>query len=471
MLSGARLVAGAAAARAAARVRAARAFAVGRGLLLTRRAADDLRRAVRRRRPRRSRRSPATSCPTRSRSTTCRCGCFVLGVVVSLAGGLAQAAAIADTPARGPLLRLGRGEWLLALGALNALFALFVAVQLAVLFGGDAYVRDSAGLTYARVRALGLRAARRRRGAHAGGRGGRAALGADRERAARQRILRALLCALCLLTLVVLASALHRLGLYEQAYGFTRTRLAVHALLLFGGALFVLVIAALASDRREWLAQATVLLAAVAALAFWVGDPDRRIAAHNVERYEATGRIDTGYLARLSADAVPALMRAAGAAARARGRAPARAAGRASADGLAGRERRARHAPASVARASPALSRSAVRRRIVPWPAGPDGSGSGRRAGGGRRRLRRPSGGRGGRGAPLEADRAVADGARRGRAPAPDAGAGGGRRLGRAVGWSRGRRVRGSSGMYLPLGCCVAAGFHVQDGGTSRGAE
>ena len=95
-----------------------------------------------------------------------------------------------------------------------------------------------------------------------------------------------------MLTLVVLASALHRLGLYEEAYGFTRLRLAVHALLLFGGALFVLVVAALASGRREWLAQATVVLGALAALAFWVGDPDRRIAAHNVERYEATGRID-----------------------------------------------------------------------------------------------------------------------------------------------------------------------------------
>ena len=103
--------------------------------------------------------------------------------------------------------------------------------------------------------------------------------------------------------------ALHRLGLYEEAYGFTRMRLAVHALLLFGGALFALVVGALASDRRGWLAQATVLLAACAGLAFWLSDPDRRIAAHNVERYEATGRIDTWYLAQLSADAVPALMR------------------------------------------------------------------------------------------------------------------------------------------------------------------
>jgi len=233
---------------------------------------------------------------------------FVLGAVVSLAGGLARAAAIDDTPAGRPRLRLGAGEWLLALGAVNALFALFVAVQLAVLFGGDAYVRGSAGLTYAEYARSGFAqlvvVAVLTLAVVAG-----ALRWARTDGVRRQRTLRALLCLLCLLTLVVLASALHRLGLYEQAYGYTRTRLAVHALLLFGGALFALVVVALASDRRAWLAQATVLLAALAGLVFWVSDPDRRIAAHNVERYEATGRIDVGYLARLSADAVPALMR------------------------------------------------------------------------------------------------------------------------------------------------------------------
>ena len=232
----------------------------------------------------------------------------VFGLVVSLAGALAHAASVADEPARGPLLRLGRVEWLLALAALNALFAAFVAVQLAVLFGGDAYVRETAGLTYAQyaragfaqlvvvavltlcVVAAALRWARR-------------------ERPRDERLLCALLAVLCALTLVVLASALHRLDLYEEAYGFTRLRLAVHALLLFGGALLACVIPALVSVRRDWLPRATVALAGVAALAFWVGDPDARIAAHNVARSESTGRIDAAYLGRLSADAVPALMR------------------------------------------------------------------------------------------------------------------------------------------------------------------
>ncbi|MEJ7798152.1 MAG: DUF4173 domain-containing protein [Solirubrobacteraceae bacterium] len=232
----------------------------------------------------------------------------VFGLVTSLAGALTLAAGVADEDARPPLLRLGSVEWRLALGALNLLFALFVAVQLAVLFGGDGYVRDSAGLTYAEYARSGFAQLVVVAGltlALVGGALRWARTASDRQ----ARLLRALLGALCLLTLVVLASALHRLGLYEQAFGFTRTRLAVHALLLFGGAIFVLVLVALASGRREWLARATVVLGAVAAFAFWVADPDRRIATHNVERYESTGRIDVDYLGGLSADAVPALMR------------------------------------------------------------------------------------------------------------------------------------------------------------------
>ena len=232
----------------------------------------------------------------------------VFGLVTSLAGGLAQAATLADRPAGAARLRLGRAEWLLALGALNALFGLFVGVQLAVLFGGDGYVLRTAGLTYAEYAREGFAqlvvVAVLTLAVIAG------ALRWARTDGARQgRLLRALLAVLCVLTLVVLASALHRLGLYEEAYGFTRTRLAVHALLLFVAALFVLVIAALAAGSRDWLGRATVSLAAVGALAFWVSDPDRRIAAHNVERWQATGRIDVDYLSRLSADAVPVLTR------------------------------------------------------------------------------------------------------------------------------------------------------------------
>jgi Domain of unknown function (DUF4173) len=175
-----------------------------------------------------------------------------------------------------------------------------------VLFGGDGYFLKTAGVTYAEYAREGfaqlvvvsLLTLAVVAGALRWARAGRDA-----------RLLRSLLAALCVLALVVLASALHRLNLYEQAFGFTRTRLAVDAFLLFNGALFVLVIAALAAGSRAWLPRATVALAAAGALAFWTSDPDRRIATHNVERFEKTGSIDVRYLSRLSADAVPALVR------------------------------------------------------------------------------------------------------------------------------------------------------------------
>ena len=71
----------------------------------------------------------------------------------------------------------------------------------------------------------------------------------------------------------------------------------------------MLVLAAGASRRARWLPRAVVALSAAGMLAFAVSDPDRRIADHNVDRFERTGRIDTSLLRNLSADAAPALMR------------------------------------------------------------------------------------------------------------------------------------------------------------------
>ena len=125
------------------------------------------------------------------------------------------------------------------LGALVALLGAFVATQLATLFGGNRHVLETAGLTYAEYARTGFAqmavvaaltlvviAAAARWARDGGG------------------LLRALLAALCVLTLVVIASALRRLELYEEAYGFTRLRLTADAILLWLGALFVLVLAA-----------------------------------------------------------------------------------------------------------------------------------------------------------------------------------------------------------------------------------
>jgi hypothetical protein len=226
---------------------------------------------------------------------------LVLILFAAAGGGLLYVRLCPPRPAvRPPKVALGRLEWGLPLGALVALFAAFVALQLATLFGGDRHVLETAGLTYAEyarsgfaqllaVAALTL------------------AVVAAAGRWARDDgvLLRALLAALCVLTLVVLASALKRLGLYEDTYGFTRLRLAAHAALLFLGVVFCLILAS--RGAAAWLPRAMVAATAAAVLTFALADPERRIAEHNVERYERTGKIDMPYLTELGPDATPAL--------------------------------------------------------------------------------------------------------------------------------------------------------------------
>jgi hypothetical protein len=234
---------------------------------------------------------------------------FVLLVVAALGGALAVARAAGPATAGPPgRPRLARTEWLLPLASLVALFAAFVAVQLAVLFGGHDHVLRTAGLSYAdyahqgygqlmaaAVLTLAVIAA--------------ACRWARLEGRRDERLLRALLVALCALCLVVLASALKRLGLYEQAYGYTRLRLLADANILWLGAVLALVVAALLAGRTAWLARAIVLISAAGAIAFAAANPDGRIAARNVDRYLEGGRIDGVYLSALSADAAPALTR------------------------------------------------------------------------------------------------------------------------------------------------------------------
>ncbi|WCN81438.1 DUF4153 domain-containing protein [Micromonospora sp. LH3U1] len=201
-----------------------------------------------------------------------------------------------------------RLEWTLPLVLLDALFAVFVLVQLTVLFGGAGHVLRTAGLTYAQyarggfwqllaVTALTLLviaiAARR----------------APKATRADRLLVRVLLGTLTALSLVIVASALYRMQVYADAYGATRLRLVVSTVELWLGLLFVLVGVAVVRLRADWLPRLVVGTAVLALLGLALVNPDRLIADRNVDRYLETGRLDVGYLSGLSADAVPALGR------------------------------------------------------------------------------------------------------------------------------------------------------------------
>ncbi|MFI6758114.1 DUF4153 domain-containing protein [Micromonospora sp. NPDC050417] len=210
-----------------------------------------------------------------------------------------------ERPARHRLRRL---EWAVPVALLDLLFAAFVLVQLANLFGGSAHVRETAGLTYAEharggfwqllsVTVLTLMVI------------GGAVRWAPRETVAERLLIRVLLGALTLFSLVVVASALYRMNVYTQVYGATRLRLLVAACELWLGAVFLLVLVAGVRLRASWLPRLVVGAAVLALLGLAVANPDRLIAERNVDRFLATDRLDLEYLSRLSADAVPALDR------------------------------------------------------------------------------------------------------------------------------------------------------------------
>lgn len=233
---------------------------------------------------------------------------FVVG-----AGAVAGAVLLLAAP---PALALPRlrptplrtRDWAVPVGALVALFALFVGVQFAALFGNDAYVLRTTGLTFAEyarsgfwqlvaVSVLALAVIL------AGSRWAPAATAGDR---LAKRVLLGGLAGLCL---VVVASAVRRMWLYQEAYGATVLRLLVAVCELWLGLCFVLVLVAVLRLRPHGTARPMLGTAVAALLALAVLDPERFVAEQNVARFEATGRLDGEYLSGLSADAVPALLR------------------------------------------------------------------------------------------------------------------------------------------------------------------
>jgi hypothetical protein len=223
-----------------------------------------------------------------------RAGVSVL--VAGIAGALLWTA-VAPRPRtaeQAPRRPIGRTEWLVALGALDALFALFVVLQLPVLFGGHGHVLVTPDLTYADyahqgfgqllvVAALTL---------------GVVAAAVRWCRREDERALRALLGTLCLLCLVVLASAWQRLDVYVEAFGPSRLRLLAQWGVAEVAAVLVLVLAAGTRRTAPWLPRAIVTTTAVAWLAFALANPDARIA----ERSR-----DLGYALTLSEDAAGAV--------------------------------------------------------------------------------------------------------------------------------------------------------------------
>ena len=198
-------------------------------------------------------------------------------------------------------------EWVVPVALVIALFVAFVMAQAAALFGGHDYVQRTTGLTYAEYVHQGfgqLTVATLLTLATVA----LAARKAPRDTGRHRLVLRAVLGTLCLLTLVVVASALHRMDLYQQAYGFTILRVLVDGFELWLGLLVVLVLVAGLRLSGWWLPRAALLSAVLLVLVAGLANPEAWVAQRNIDRYEATGRLDPYYLSSLGADAAPTIV-------------------------------------------------------------------------------------------------------------------------------------------------------------------
>ncbi|MGG2197024.1 DUF4153 domain-containing protein [Paenibacillus validus] len=226
--------------------------------------------------------------------------------VLASDGAVSQATAPSAAPSD---LRLDPTVASTVLIALNAVYLLFAFVQFSYFFGGGGGAGAAAlpeGVTYAFYARQGF-----------------AELvvvtlinltvlitflyGVRRPGPLAWTLLRTLLALLVGCTGIMLSSAYLRLSMYEEAYGYTVTRLLVHAFMIFLLVLFVLALVKLWREKLPLLRYYGITALAAYVLINYMGI-DAMIAQNNIKRYENSGVIDVGYLGGLSFEAVPHLV-------------------------------------------------------------------------------------------------------------------------------------------------------------------
>lgn len=207
-----------------------------------------------------------------------------------------------------PVLKpfLGWTESAVILTAVDLLFMAFVFIQVRYLFGGEANISET-GYTYSEyarkgfgelvavaVISMGLYlclstiAKRESRGSQVG-----------------FSILSVLLMAN---VLVILASSLQRLLLYEDAYGFSQLRTYTHVFIFCLAGLIVVTMLLELFRRRGYFALALLVTIIAFGVALPVMGVNGFIAAKNIARAEAGEELDVPHLVSLSSDVVPVMV-------------------------------------------------------------------------------------------------------------------------------------------------------------------
>ena len=195
-------------------------------------------------------------------------------------------------------------EGMVVLVALNALFLAFVIIQLQYLFGGKEFIEASVNLTYAEyarrgffelvsVAALVLLILLVLDGVLV------------RKGARDEWTFRAAAAVMVGLTFVIIASAIERMRLYQEALGLTELRVYTFAFMVWIAVLFIWFCLTILRGKREWFAIGGLVSGFIAVAMLNFMNPDATIVRANISRDD----FDAGYLAALSAaDSVPELM-------------------------------------------------------------------------------------------------------------------------------------------------------------------
>jgi hypothetical protein len=236
----------------------------------------------------------------------------LLGVGAWGMAGLLRLSSADPAPAAPHLpYRLGHVEATVVVGSLVALFTAFAVAQVIAVAGGARHVLETAGLTYAEyarqgffqlvavaaitlVALVGLRAVTDL---------------SDPGHRLRFTVLGEIAIGL---TLVILLVGLRRLGLYTDAYGLTMLRVFAFVFAVWIGVVLLLAGLALGGvgGDRAWLVGGALVAGLALLLGLNVANPEAIVVRRNVDRATRAQPVDPVYLAELSDDAVPALVRA-----------------------------------------------------------------------------------------------------------------------------------------------------------------
>lgn len=219
----------------------------------------------------------------------------------------------AGTPVPPFPLTLGATDLTLALGALNVLFAAFVVVQIGWLFGGEALVVRTTGLSYADYARRGFFELMCVAGLLLPVLlGAQALIPASDSRTLRLH--RRLAVPLVVLLGAMMLSAGARMRLYVHYYGISADRLYATVFMTFLAIVFVWLALTVLRSRPRTFAAGVVVSGFVVLFTLNLLNPDALVARANLARGD-TGRTgaagaDLRYVASLGGDAIPLLVSA-----------------------------------------------------------------------------------------------------------------------------------------------------------------